>query len=413
MSDPFDFPERDLPDHIRQAAFRRIMTEIGDARPRRKTGLAPLLIAASVIALVAGATIVTSTLNNKDSKPLTASPTSPHPRTTVSGQPENGYSFYGAQLNWGTGYQMSRCWTALQKQSSWEPLLQVNRNGLTALLYRVGTDMVFCQLTKETVTVKSIPYPNPPAGSQPATLLFTTQDGTYAGVTAPGANNLVVASGDANSAEPAAVGDGVFILPNSYRPTDNIWLRNDSTGYPGYQPPKANLPQVLAPNTTANDAKADRASAAGQRVGDCVAAKTDRPLPDPAYWQPATFLQISPTQWIQLAKLDDALLVCQQTGPDMFLVLGVTYDDGAAISAGGRTKLMSISAGTGAAFVGAVSVPNAKTVAVDPPGAAQVTGTVENGAVIVYYPVRKGPLTGSSIGVKDAGGNVIDHLYYV
>jgi len=27
-------------EHIRQAAFRRIMTEIADVRPRRKTGLA-------------------------------------------------------------------------------------------------------------------------------------------------------------------------------------------------------------------------------------------------------------------------------------------------------------------------------------------------------------------------------------
>jgi len=138
MTDPFDLPERDLPEHIRQAAFRRIMTEIADVRPRRRTGLAPLLIAASVITLVAGATIVTSTLNNKDSKPLNASPTTPHPSTTVSGSPENGFYFYGAQRNWGTGTQMERCWSAEHKPDTWSPLLQVNRNGLRTIAVGTG-----------------------------------------------------------------------------------------------------------------------------------------------------------------------------------------------------------------------------------------------------------------------------------
>ncbi|MFI9385988.1 hypothetical protein [Kutzneria sp. NPDC052558] len=408
MSDPFDLPERDLPDHIRQAAFRRIMTEIGDVRPRHRTGLAPLLIAASVIAVVAGAMVVTSTLNTKDSKPLTASPASPHPTTSTAAGGENGYYFYGAQRSWGTGQQMDRCSSAGQQIGiTWSPLLQVNRNGLTALLYRVGTDIVFCELTKETVTVKAQSYPDPPVGQQPATLLFMTQAGTYAGVTAPGVSNLVVQSGSNPLAgEPAAIGDGVFILPNSDPPTDQIKLRGFTT--PDYTVPKSDVPSVLSPTTVANDPKADRTSATGQRVGTCV-TKTQRPLPDTDYWQPAAFLQIDDSNWVQLATLNDALLVCVRSA-DQYEVNGVVWDSGAAISSGGRTKIGSYSAGTGSVFVGLVTVPNAKTVAIDPPGAPQITGTVEKGTVIVYYPVQKGPISGSSMGVMDAAGNVIDHL---
>jgi len=75
MTDPFDLPERELPEHVRRAALRRIMTEINHEPPRRKRGLAPLLIAASVVILMAGATVVTTAvLGNKDNKVSTAGP---------------------------------------------------------------------------------------------------------------------------------------------------------------------------------------------------------------------------------------------------------------------------------------------------------------------------------------------------
>jgi len=407
MSDPFDLPERDLPEHIRQAAFRRIMTEIADVRPRRRTGLAPLLIAASVIALVAGATIVTSTLNNKDSKPLNASPTSHPTATTTSGL--NSYNRYDGTAYWGDSEEMQRCWAAGRKPDHWLPLLKVDRNGLIALLYQSDNDLVFCELTAEQVTVKTLPYPNPPTGDAPATIMFTTAQGTYAGVTAPGVNNLTIDTGNVVP-EPAAVNNGVFILPNSYRQTDQLRLRTEATGYPGYAVPKADLPQPTPVTRTGSDPKADRTSPAGQRLGACLNA-ANPPMVDADWWTTGATQEVDSTHSIQLGAHNGGLLACQQNngqltadGPLSFEFVGG--------GTGFTAKISKAEHGPpGLYFVGHTIDAQAKTATLTVPGEADVTGTIVDDTFVLYRPHALDPTSfQGTVTVKNAADAVIDQI---
>lgn len=408
MSDPFDIPERALPEHVRQQALRRIKTEIGDARPRRrKTGLAPLLIAASVVALMAGATIVTSTLSStKDNKALTGSPTSAHPTTTTSG--DNGFGFYGAQLNWASGDDSTRCAGTLHQGGSWTPLLRVSRNLMTVLVYHLDDTIVFCQLTKEQVTVKQLPFPNPPTGQLPAELMFTTPDGTYAGVIAPGVNDLVITAGSPAIGEPAALGNGVFILPNSYRPTDHITVHG--AALPDYIVPKADLPQPTPVTKTGSDPKADRTSPAGQRMPACLNA-ANPPMADADWWQPGAYLSVDSKHAIQLGILDGRVMACQQD-EDVVTVDGpldyFTY-------VGGGTEITAKLSGSnlsppGEYFVGHTIDAKAKTATLSVAGESDVTGTITNNTFVLYRPHPGTPNLQGTVKVKDASGAVIDQI---
>lgn len=404
MSDPFDVPERELPDHVRQSVLHRISTEIAYDRPRRRLGATPLLIAASVIALMAGATIVTSTLTaSKDHTSLNATPSTAHPTTSTSG--ETGHSPWNGTAYWGIDAPMQRCVDASQKPADgWFPLLRVSRNGLTAMLYRLGTDIVFCQVTKENVTTKAMPYPQPPTGTAPARILFTTPDGTYAGVTAPGRYDVQLLM-DPLHGDNAAVNNGTFILPNSFRPTDKVLLADQGTEY--YQ---ADLPQPTEPTVTGGDPKADRSSQAGQRLAVCLPT-ANPPIVDADYWVPGAVQQKDDTHWLQLGTLDGRLLACNRSGstftvdqPSLDAVDKHTVLMTAKISADGNTEL-------GVLAVGLATDPRAATVTLTRAGHADVTGTVDHGAVILHGDGTLLPGRDQNrFTVRDSAGTVIEHF---
>jgi hypothetical protein len=407
MSDPFDVPERELPDHVRQSVLHRISTEIAYDRPRRRLGATPLLIAASVIALMAGATIVASTLTaSKDHTSLNATPSTAHPTTSTSG--ETGHSLWNGTAYWGIDPQMQRCLTGTHNPDDWFPLLRVNRNGLTAMLYRDGADIVFCQVTKEYLTVKELPYPQPPTGKAPATIVFTTPEGTYAGVVAPNLRNLQLRMGD-QIGDNAAVNNGVFILPNSYRPTDTISL-NDQISLVYYTVPKADLPQPSGPTLAYGDPKADRGSQAGQRVGECL-TKANPPIVDAEYWTPTAVLQQDDTHWLQLATLDGELLVCSRSGS------AYTAEERVSEGVEKHSVLMTgkISADydrqLGLLCVGLATDPRAATVTLTRAGHADVTGTVDHGAVILHGDGTLLPGRDQNrFTVRDSAGAVIEQF---
>jgi hypothetical protein len=406
--DPFDLPERELPEHVRGAALRRIMTEIGHEPPRRRRGLAPLLIAASVVILMAGATVVTTAvLGNKDHQVSTAAPkTTVQTATTSGGGRENGFYFYHAQREWGTGAEMQRCWNIEHKPDSWQPLLRVENNNLVAMLYRVGTDIVFCQLSKEQVTVKTLPYPAPPTGTQPAKLLFVTTEGTYAGVTAPGTDNLAIDTATTHVGGAAAIGDGVFIMPNLYRPTGQVWLRNDGTGYPGYHVPAADMPQPLPPNQQGNDPRGDRTSDAGKRLGGCLSA-ANPPIPDADWYAPGASVVVDAQHWGQLGVLDNGLVWCSSDpdNPDFYLPMSPTTH---AVQWAPVTKFSPPE--VGAQLAGYALNAAAATVTVQPPGMAPHTAVVSNRTFVVTG--TGPPVGGSTVTVKDSSGKVIDQFTF-
>jgi hypothetical protein len=407
MSDPFDIPERALPEHVRQQALRRIKTEIGDGRPRRrKTGLAPLLIAASVIALMAGATIVTSTLSsNKD--PLDTKPPTPttHPTTTSNG----GFPVWNDQVSWAaTDQDMQRCQAASASQGGFTPLLRVDRNGLTVLSYRFDTDIVFCEVTREQLTVERLPFPDPPTGKAPGKILFRTAAGTTAGVAAPGAGDIAVGQQSTQQAEPAAVGQGVFILPNGVRPADNVILRTD--GFYDYDVPAADLPAVTPVTTTGSDPTADRSSADGQRLGACLNA-ANPPVPDADWWQPGAYLSVDSKHAIQLGILDGRVMACQQD-EDVVTVDGpldyFTY-------VGGGTEITAKLSGSnlsppGEYFVGHTVDAKANSATLSVAGESDVTGTITNNTFVLYRPHPGTTNLQGQVKVKDATGAVIDQI---
>jgi hypothetical protein len=404
MSDPFDVPERELPDHVRQSVLHRISREIAYEPPRRRLGATPLLIAASVVALMAGATIVTSTLTaNKDHTVPNATSGTAHP-TTSSSAATGAYEWNGVPY-WGIDAPMQRCVDAGQKPvDGWFPLLRVSRGGLTAMLYRLGTDIVFCQVSKEHVTSKAMPYPQPPTGKASARILFTTPDGTYAGVTAPGRYDLQLLM-DPLHGDNAAVNNGTFILPNSFRPTDKVLLADQGTEY--YQ---ADLPQPTEPTVTAGDPKADRTSQAGQRLAACLPT-ANPPVVDADYWTPGAVQQQDDTHWLQLGTLDGRLLACARSGstftvdqPDLDTLDKHSVLMTAKISADGNTEL-------GVLAVGLATDPRAATVTLTRAGHPDVTGTVDHGTVILHGDGTLIPERGQNrYTVKDSAGTVIEQF---
>ncbi|EWM17081.1 hypothetical protein [Kutzneria sp. 744] len=407
MSDPFDVPERDLPEHVRQQALRRIMTEIGrEPRARRRSGLVPVVIAASVVILMAGATVVTSAiLGNKDHKVTNASPTTHAAASTTStsgGGRETGFGLYNAQRDWGTGAEMERCWQADHKPDTWAPLLRVETNNVVALLYRVGTDIVFCQLTPVQVTVKSKPYPAPPTGNVPARLLFTAVEGTYAGVTAADVDNLVITPDQPPIGSPSAIGNGVFILPNGYRPTDHVTLRGFST--PDYTVPKADLPQPLTSSRQTIDQHAERTSAAGQRLAGCLSA-ANPPVADADYFVAGASVVVDDQHWAQLGKVGNSLVWCSSVPGESarFLPLPPTTHaiTWVTVDKFGPSEI-------GPVIVGIAQDADAATVSLQPPGKDARTATVDHGSFIVTGLGE--PVGGSNVMVKDSGGKMIEQF---
>ncbi|GAA3434570.1 hypothetical protein [Kutzneria kofuensis] len=402
MSDPFDLPERELPEPVRRAALRRVMTEIAHEPPRRKSGLVPLLIAASVVVLMAGATIVTTTvLGNNDHKINTAGPSAT--TTTSAGGRENGFDLFHAQRDWGTSEEMGRCAEADNRgNSTWVPLLRVERNNLVALLYRVGNDMVFCQLTPKTVTAKSAPYPAPPTGSVPAKILFITAEGTYAGVTAPGIDNLVIMPSNSVVGEPSAIGNGVFILPNSYKRTDTMTLRGFTV--PDYGVPKADLPQPLPVSQQSGDPRGDRSSAAGQRLGDCLSG-SNPPVADADWYAPGASIVVDSKDWIQVGVQGGSLVWCTSdpNAPAAYVPLAPTTH---SIQWTSATKLGGANIAT--QLAGIASNPDAATVTVQAPGMEARTAAIDHGTFIVTG--TGPPVGGSNVIVKDSNGTVLDQF---
>lgn len=403
MTDPFDLPERELPEHVRRAALRRIMTEINHEPPRRKRGLAPLLIAASVVILMAGATVVTTAvLGNKDNKVSTAGPHSATHTTSPSGShAENGFDLFNAQRDWSTGAEMGRCAEADNRgNSTWTPLLRVSQHTLVALLYRVGNDLVFCQLTPRTVTAKSVPYPAPPTGGLPARIMFVTAEGTYAGVTAPGIDNLVINTSNPLIGEPAAIGNGVFILPNGFNRTDTMTLR----GFTMPDVQAADVPQPLPTSQRSGDQRGDRTSDAGKRLGGCLSA-ANPPIPDADWYGPGASVVVDGQHWAQVGLLDNSMVWCStdSNNPVNYLPMAPTTH---AIQWAPVSKISPTD--VGAQFVGYAVNAAAATVTVQAPGQEAATATVVNRTFIV---TGTGPLVGgSTVVVKDSGGTVIDQF---
>ena len=405
MTDPFDLPERELPEHVRRAALRRIMTEINHEPPRRKRGLAPLLIAASVVILMAGATVVTTAvLGNKDNKVSTAGPHSATHTTSPSGShAENGFDLYHAQRDWGTGEEMGRCAQADNRgNSTWVPLLRVERNNLVALLYRVGNDLVFCQLTPRTVTARSVPYPAPPTGGLPARIMFVTAEGTFAGVTAPAVDNLVINGTSSPVGEPTAIGNGVFILPNSFKRTDTVTLR----GFTMSDMQTADVPQALPTSQRSGDQRGDRTSDAGKRLGGCLSA-ANPPVPDADWYAPGASVVVDGQHWGQLGVLDNALLWCGSDpgNPDFQLPMSPTTH---AVQWAPVIKFSPTE--VGATIAGYAVNAAAATVTVQPPGQEAHTATVVNRTFIVTGTGE--PVSGTTVTVKDSGGKVIDQFTF-
>jgi hypothetical protein len=362
-----------------------------------------VLIAASVIILMAGATVVTTAmLGNKDHKVDSAGPHSTVQTATPSGSAENGFGLYNAQRDWGTGAEMERCAVADNRgNSTWVPLLRVERNNLVALLYRVANDLVFCQLTPKTVTGKSMPYPTPPSGDVPAKLLFTTTEGTYAGVTAPGIDNLLIRPSSTVVGEKSAIGNGVFILPNSLKVTDTLTMRGYTV--PDYGVPRVGRPETLPPSQQSGDPHGDRTSAAGQRLGDCLSA-TDPPIPDADWFAPGASISAD-QQWTQLGVLDNALVWCN-SAPDAtaaYLALPPSTH-----SVQWRTTNKLGFPAVTAELAGIASSPDAATVTLSQPGQADITANVDHGTFIVPGPGQ--PLGGSKITVRKADGSVLDQF---
>jgi len=311
MSDDLDLPVRQkLPDDVR--ARLRAEVRQGLAKPRRTKHLW-YAAAAAVVVLAAGAVVATQVIRQQP----VAGP--------VSGPPPSQHDFNPLTLDVQVATtSLDRCWAAVQAagkadrvppRQDWVPLFtQVFQADAVVAATAAGKPM-FCETTETTVTL-SDPGATPAYAPDTRTgLLLHSATGMVGGVLAPGAEGSYVEakteSGDSSMSQ-------TFVSPITRQfigVTRSDPARTTLTiGKP--MQPAATLPAAPPPLLAVVDrpVTADRTSAAGRALGDCLASAELAAIPDAAAYAPGPLLETDDYR-VVLGRRGDRFVVCT-TQPD-------------------------------------------------------------------------------------------------
>ncbi|MGV9363023.1 hypothetical protein [Amycolatopsis sp. NPDC003731] len=309
MSDDLGLPlRRKLPDDVRARLREEVRRGMGKRRPARVRYVAA---AAAVVALAAGAVVATQVFRHQP----VAEPGPPPPQDVF-----NPLTLDAAVAT----SSLDRCWAAVQAagktgrvppRRNWVPVFtEVFQTDSVVAATADGKPM-FCETTETTVTL-SDPAATPAFTPGTRTgLLLHSATGMVGGILAPG--------GEGSYLDAETEGGESSMSRISFSPVTRQFTgvtRSDparttlSIGKP--MEPAVRLPAAPPPLLAVVDrpVTADRTSAAGRALGDCLAAAEMEAIPDPAAYEPGPLLD-SDGYRVVLGRRGDRFVVCT-TEPD-------------------------------------------------------------------------------------------------
>lgn len=457
MADLLDLPpDREMPVAVRARLRDRVLDRCAADRASRgrTVGAAAVLTAAAVVVLVVGAAALGGGFG-ADRAPAAGAAASadPGPTSADNGEflgipPEQRFA---AQVDAAPDGATDRCTAAAGPGAGpaerWRPLLTAGADGVVVVAYAVDAQRVFCELTPATVTL-SAAVPEA-AADEDARLALLTPLGTAAGVTGPGVG-VVALSGDADPPlldGAAAVGRGVFILPNGLERTDRPGLEARTAAALAdfdADAPTTTLPTgparpAVGPTTDVAQPADDRSADGGQRLDRCLAA-ADPPVVDPPRWELGADVRTAGGETVQLGRYGELLLTCRLTADGTVVEDGVGVTDpdvaletgglptaaealGASRSLGAAAEVFTdftldedgrSSSSSSVALAGIVDAVEAATVTVSRPLTPPVTAAVVNRTYLLPgIDVDEGTpeaRAATTVTVRDGAGTVLETI---
>ncbi|MEV7091510.1 hypothetical protein AB0M80_01585 [Amycolatopsis sp. NPDC051045] len=313
MSDDFGFrglpPRRGLPDDVRARLRAEIRQGIGKPRRAKHVWYAA---AAAVVVLAAGAVVATQMV-----RPQPVAGPAPGPGTEVPNRLTLDVRVATSSLD--------RCWAAVQAagkqdrvppRAEWVPLFtEVMRADSVVAATAAGRPM-FCETTETTVTL-SDPAATPAYAPDTRTgLLLHSATGMVGGVLAPGEDRLFL---DSRTEDGDNMSQSISFSPVTRQfvgMTRSDPVRTTLTIGRPMQPGAKTLPPAPPPLLSVVDrpVTADRTSAAGRALGDCLAAAELEAIPDAAAYAPGPLLETDEYRVVS-GRYGNRLVVCT-TEPD-------------------------------------------------------------------------------------------------
>ncbi|WP_410591131.1 hypothetical protein [Amycolatopsis sp. lyj-23] len=296
-------PRRELPDDVRARLRAEVRRGLGKRRPSRAWYAA----AAAVVVLAAGAVVATQAIRHQ---PVAT----PGPRTV------NPLTLDARVAT----LSLDRCWAAVQAagkqdrvspRQDWVPVFtQVLQADAVVVATAAGKPM-FCETTDTTVTLSD---PDATPARAPGTrsgLLLHSATGMVGGVLAPDEDGSYL---DAKTEDGDSSMSQLFVSPMTRQFVGvtragpaRTTLTLGKPMQPGVTLPAA-PPPLLA--VTDRPVTADRTSAEGRALGDCLAAAELEAIPDPAAYAPGPLLETDEYR-VVLGRYGDRYVVCT-TEPD-------------------------------------------------------------------------------------------------
>ncbi|HEU5472804.1 MAG TPA: hypothetical protein VFV67_19325 [Actinophytocola sp.] len=289
-------PRRPLPDEVRD---RMRVTVLAGGRPahfRPNRTRRPLAVAASVIALMAGAAVAVQTVTGPDE--ITGDQPPPLDRATADAN-------------------LDRCWRALADKQrtvpgrdTWMPVLMVANRGITVTAARAAGKPLFCETTGTTATVSdpnAVPHPIEDTGTA---AMLVGSAGSVSGVVDPEWRQLALEVKTEGPGKPVAltgtvIKDGLFVgfAPMTLgRPTDRIRALREVPGRPSPEYPWQDLPAApdpLVPNAVdAVPPPVDRTAEMAEVFDDCKRGSNGSL--DWTGWEPVAIAGTAPNRTLLL-----------------------------------------------------------------------------------------------------------------
>jgi len=296
-------PRQSLPPEIRDRMRATLLDEMRS--PQRTHRIRPpLAVAAAVAVLALGVTVL-------DQSPAGPNTTSSGPITKPADGTPPPLDRAMARAN------LDRCWAAAHKiaavpaRSAWQPVFAVTSDGLTVTAVRADGKPLICETTRTTVTVSNPDATLTYAAGTKTAALLTSVDGAVGGVMDPSwsaMENVAVGRYGASNGGPGFFADGMFVDFGGFAPGGRYTVRQTR---PGSAHPELDLPAAppaLVAAVDRPDPPADRTSAAGRFLGECI-ANADDAVPDPASWQPVVLEGTAPNRFV-MARSGDQLATC-------------------------------------------------------------------------------------------------------
>lgn len=294
-------PRRELPDDVRA----RLRAELPDGQGKRRR-VAWYAAAAAVVVLAAGAVVVTQQVRR--------------PADVTPGPVATG----GLRLDAAVATSsLDRCWAAVRAagktgsvpdRADWVPLFTEVQDADAVVAATAAGKPMFCETTGTTVTL-SDPAATPAyaPGSRSGILLHSAT-GLVGGVVDPAWTRPVVKAEVPDRQSGSADLDfspvtRQFVMFTRNAPARTRLTIGDGQGTPLVLPP---APEPLL-SVTDRPTGADRTSAAGRALGDCLAA-SDEVLPDAGAYRPGPTLEADDYR-VVMGRWEDRVVVCT-TEPD-------------------------------------------------------------------------------------------------